>query len=341
MSDMSTAGSVRGAVIGYGGAFNMGKGHLGWMQDAGMTPVAVCDVDASRLATAQDDFPKIATYSSVEKMLANPEVDLVTIITPHDTHARLAVQCAEAGKHVVVEKPMCITAAEATEMIDAARAAGVVLSVFHNRRYDGDFLAIKEVIDSGKIGDVFQIQAGGGGFGKPGSWWRSNKQISGGLMYDWGAHFIDWILNLMPGRNVTQVTGALHRLVWTDTTNEDHGQIVMRFDNGAVAELTQSALMAVPMPRWRILGTKGGILDDGSVKDGFTVFRYVDEMMMSATVRNRATEWNTYYKDLAAHLAGRAALAVTPESSRRIIAILEAAEESSNAGRSVPVAYEY
>jgi scyllo-inositol 2-dehydrogenase (NADP+) len=340
MSTPSTTTPTRVAVIGYGGAFNMGKGHLNWMKDAGMVPTAVCDMDASRLTTADEDFPGIATYTSVEELLKNPDVDLVTIITPHDSHARLATQAAEAGKHVVVEKPMCITSAEATQMIDAAKKAGVVLSVFHNRRHDGDFLAIKDVITKGYIGDVFDIQAGGGNFGHPGTWWRSNKAISGGLMYDWGAHFIDWILNLKPGHKVTQVTGILHHKVWTDQTNEDHGKIIIRFDDQSTAELTQSRITAAPMPKWRILGTSGAILDDGSVKEGFKIFRVVDGQTLSGEVKNQKTEWNTYYKDLAAHINGDAPLSVTPESARRIIAVIEAAEKSAKSGRSEAVPFE-
>jgi scyllo-inositol 2-dehydrogenase (NADP+) len=337
---MAETRAMHGAVIGYGGAFSMGKGHLSWMKDAGIVPTAACDIDPARAASATEDFPDIKTYTSVAELLANPDIDLVTIITPHNTHAELAISAAQAGKHVVVEKPMCITSAEATKMIDAARKAGVTLSVFHNRRYDGDFLAIKDVVDKGLIGDVFLIQTGMGGYGHPGNWWRSDKAISGGIMYDWGAHMIDWILNLMGGHKVTQVTGALHHLVWTERTNEDHGQLTMRFDNGATAEMTQSRLMSVPMPRWRILGTKGGILEDGSVKEGFKLYRNVDGMTLTGEVRNKPTEWNTYYKDLSAHLAGKAPLNVTPESARRIIAILEAGEKSAKSGHSESVVFE-
>ncbi len=330
---------IGAAVIGYGGAFNMGRSHLSQCQENGMQPVAVCDVDESRFATAQTDFPGIKTYTSVDEMLKNPDVGLVIVITPHDSHARLAVQAANAGKHVVVEKPMAITVNETNQMIDAARKSGVTLSVYHNRRHDGDFRAMNEVIHSGAIGDVFQIQAGMGGYSKPGTWWRSNKSISGGLMYDWGAHFIDWILHHMAPHKVTQVTGTLHHLVWNEQTNEDHGQILMRFDNGATAELTQSQLMSVPIPKWRILGTKGGILDDGSVNNGFKIYKHVDGMNLSGEVRNK-TGVNSYYKDLAAHLRGEGPLDVTAESSRRIIAIIEAAEKSAKSGKSEPVPFE-
>lgn len=337
---MSESRPIRAAVIGYGGAFNMGKGHLNWAKDAGMIPFAACDIDPARVEVAKTDFEDIRTYTKVEDLLADKDVDLVTIITPHDTHAELAIMCAKAGKSVVCEKPMCITSEEATRMIEAAKSTGVTLSVFHNRRHDGDFLAIKETIDSGAIGEVFQIQGGHGGYGHPGTWWRANKKISGGLLYDWGAHYVDWILNLKAGHKVTQVTGFLQKKVWHDQTLEDHGQVIIRFDDGCSAEMTQSQINTVPMPRWRILGTKGGILDDGSVQDGGKLFARVGNITTTGTIPWKKTEWNTYYKDLAAHISGKAPLAVTAESARRVIAVIEAAEKSAKSGKSEPVPYE-
>jgi predicted dehydrogenase len=331
--------TLGGAVIGYGGAFNMGRGHLEWMRGAGVVPTAACDIDPARMESAKEDFEGLRTYTSVTELLADDDVNLVTVITPHNSHADVAIQAAEAGKHVVVEKPMCITVADADKMIAAAKANNVTLSVFHNRRYDGDFLAIQETIKKGLIGDVFQIQAGGGGYGHPGTWWRANKSISGGIMYDWGAHFLDWILNLQAGKSVTHVTGFLQKKVWMDQTNEDHGQIIIRFDDGSAAELTQSSIQAVPQPRWRILGTKGGILDDGSVKDGFRLYTRIDDFTATAEIRNKKTEWNSYYVELAAHLKEGKPSPVTGESARRIISIIEAAEESSKLGKPVQVKY--
>lgn len=326
---------VRGAVIGYGGAFNMGKAHLSYMKDAGMAPSAVCDIDPARTEVAQTDFPGIKVYNKVDDLLADKFVDLVTVITPHESHCRLAVQALSSGKHVVVEKPMAINAAQCTRMIEAARKAGKTLSVFHNRRHDGDFLAIKEAVDKGMIGNVFEIQAAGGGYREPGPSWRSIKEISGGLMFDWGAHYIDWILNIMHGHEVTQVMGFLQKLVWTGCTNEDHGQIIIRFDNGASAQLTQSSINSIPTARWRIVGSLGGIVDDGSVKDGMKIVRQIDGMALSGEIKNKKSDWNTYYKDLNAHLTAGAPLSVTPESARRVISVIEAAEKSSRAGASV------
>lgn len=332
---------IRGAVIGYGGAFNMGKGHLNGMREAGIIPTAACDLDASRVEVAQADFPGIRTYTEVDALLADDGVDLITLITPHNTHAPLAIQALNAGKAVICEKPMCLTAQEATDMIAAAQKNGVMLSVYHNRRHDGDFKALKEAIVEKKlIGDVFSIQAGFAGYSHPGHWWRSDKAISGGAFYDWGAHFLDWILNLMPGRKVVNVTGYFHKRVWHDVTNEDHVQAILRFDDGAHADLSFSQISSLPMPRWRIQGTKGGILDDGSVKDGMKLFTFLEGMKMQGELRNKPGTWDKYYKDIYAHLTEGAPLDVTPESARRVIAVIEAAEKSSQTGQAEPVPYE-
>lgn len=338
---MAESKEIRGAVIGYGGAFNMGRQHLSFMRDAGIAPVAACDLDAARVKVAEEDFPGIQTYTDVDTLLQNASVDLITIITPHNTQAPLAIQALNAGKAVVCEKPMCLTAQEATDMITAAKKSGVMLSVYHNRRHDGDFQTLKEAIVEKKLlGDVFSIQAGFAGYGHPGHWWRSDKAISGGAFYDWGAHFLDWILNLMPGRKVVAVTGLFHKRVWHDVSNEDHVQAVLRFDNGAHADLSFSQISSVPMPRWRIQGTEGGILDDGSVKDGMKLFKHIDGIKVQGELRNKVSHYERYYQGIYAHMAEGAALDVTPESARRVIAVMEAAEKSSKSGQAEPVPYE-
>jgi scyllo-inositol 2-dehydrogenase (NADP+) len=328
--------TIRCGVIGYGGAFNMGKAHLAWMKAAGLEPVAACDLDPKRVEAAKADYPGIRTFTDVQKLLDDSGVELLTIITPHNTHAPLALQCLAAGKHVITEKPFCLTVAEATAMIDAAKAKGVMLSTFHNRRWDGDHLAIKEVIAKGLIGEVFHVEANGGGWGHPGHWWRSSKQISGGAFYDWGAHFVDWVLGIVPGP-MQNVTGFFQKRVWNDVTNEDHTQAVIRFKSGASADVQISHIARAPKPRWRILGTKGGILDEGG---SLTVFGDMAGLTGKAEVPYQKTDWQAYYNNVAAHLLKGEPLAVTPESARRVIAVIETAEKSAKSGVSEPVPYE-
>ena len=166
---------IKCAIIGYGG---MAKHHADMMAQTGvMKVVAVCDVEPQRLEVAKSHLPNINTYRDVEDLLAKEDFDLAVIVTPHNTHAPLALKCLNAGKHVVVEKPMCLTVKEATAMIKAAKGKGVMLTVYHNRHWDGDFLAIKEVVEAGLIGEIFHVEMFGGGYYRPGHAWRSYKKL--------------------------------------------------------------------------------------------------------------------------------------------------------------------
>lgn len=326
---------VRCGVIGYGAAFNMGRLHCDYIgRTEGLKLAAVCDLDPKRTQAAKADFPGIQTYNQVSQMLEEGDIDLAVVVTPHNTHRDLSIQCLKAGKHVVVEKPMCLTVEEATAMIQTAEQVGRMLSVFQNRRRDGDFLAIKEVVDKGLIGEVFHIEAGGGSYRHPGYWWRSDKKISGGAFYDWGAHVVDWVLNLIPAK-IANVTGFFHKLVWHDVTNEDHVEAVIRFENGAVADVQLSHIARAPRARWRILGTKGAILDQGG--DSFTVNTEIDGMPVEMKVKYKQSNWELYYQNIARHLLEGEPLEVTPESARRVIAVMETAEKSAKSGKSESV----
>jgi len=336
--NMMVKGHVRCAVVGYGPAFNMGKAHCEWIKATeGLELAAICDVDPKRVEAAKRDFPEARVFNDLATMLRSRGIDLVTVVTPHNTHAPLALKCLKARKHVIVEKPMCLTTAEATAMIEAAGKAGVTLTVFHNRRHDGDFLAIRDVLRKGLIGDVFHVEAFIGGYGHPGHWWRSDKKVSGGAFYDWGAHLIDWVLNLVPGR-VVGVNGYFHKLVWKDVSNEDQVEAMLRFESGAVADVQLSSIARAGKPRWRILGTEGAIVDEGGGK--FRVITGLQGYEATLEVKYQESDWPAYYRNIAEHLLRGAELEVKPEEARRVIAIIEAAEKSALSGKAEPVPYE-
>lgn len=327
-------------VVGYGGAFSMGKHHADSINMCqGLEVSAICDADESRLDTAEEDFPGIKTYNHLSKMLEDDEVEVVVLVTPHNTHAPLAIQCSKAGKHVVCEKPFALTIKESTDMINAARRSGTVCSVFHNRRRDADFLTIKGLIDGGAIGEVYQVEACAAGYGYPGDWWRSSKAVSGGAFYDWGAHFIDWILNLVP-RRVESVFGFFPpKRVWHHVTNEDHCWTTIRFEGGAIACFEHSSIAAVGKNKWRILGTKGGITmgENDTIK---LVQVQPDGRSIESSVPFVEGDWHGYYRALADHLILGDPLEVTPESARRVIGMLSLAEQSSAKGKPLPMPYE-
>lgn len=314
----------------------MGKAHAGWMAESGIELAAACDKDPERAKAAGEDFPGIRTYTDYGAMLADGGLDLAVVILPHNLHAGAAIDCLNAGVNVVVEKPMCTSVDDADRMIAAAESSDKMLSVFHNRRHDGDFLTILDTVHKGLIGDVFAIEACIGRYGKPGTWWRSDKRISGGALYDWGAHFLDWILQIVPSQ-VDGVNGFFKSDYWTDVSNEDHTRAVLRFKNGCVADLEVSSLLSIPKPKWRILGTKGGIKVewDGSI----TVFVDFKGHLAQFELPAQDTHWERYYENIAGHLLEGKPLAVTPEQSRRTISIMEAAEQSAQSGQTVAPRY--
>lgn len=330
---------ITAGLWGYGGAFNMGKGHAGWMDATpGMKTIAMCDLNPARVEAAKQELPNLEGYfTNPDDLLAMKDLDLIIVILPHNLHCDAVVKCLRAGKHAITEKPFCTSVAEANAMVNASRETGKMLSVFHNRRWDGDYITIRDVIRRGLIGDIFHVEAGGGSYNRPGTWWRSDKAISGGVMFDWGAHFLDWILNLVPGK-VTQVTGDFQKRVWHHVTNEDHGEVWIRFDSGVTVDYIESMISASSRPKWRIQGTKGAIMMDKN--DEIQVVSYASGIRQNSTVKWSLPGYGSveYYRNIADHLLMGEELVVTGEQARRVIAVIEAGMESSKLGKSVPVA---
>lgn len=329
---------IKVALVGYGGAFNMGLHHRNQMEATGrMRVVAVCDVDPERLAKAKEELgDEIETFPECTQLLKWGKFDLAIIILPHCLHAPVALKCLKAGKHVITEKPMCITVKEATAMIEAAKASGVMVSVFHNRRWDGDFLTLRQISESGMIGKIFQVEMYMGGWSAPRGWWRDDKPVSGGLFYDWGAHFMYWLLQLVPSP-ILDVTGFYRKLVWHQMSNEDQVHAIIRFADGTVADYQQSQIARVGKPRWRILGDRGAVLHGG---DHWQVHSEVNGMPSELKIPFLPGQHQEYYANIAAHILDGEELVVTAEDARRVIGIIETAERSSKAGKPLPVPYE-
>ena len=326
-------GPIRCAMLGYGPSFNMGRLHSEFINGtAGLKAVAACDIDPARTKAAKEEFPDFRTFDHVDGLLKARGIDLVVVILPHNLHAEMALKCIEAGKHVITEKPFCLTVKEADAMIRAGKRAGVMLTCFHNRRWDGDFMTIRRLVEGGAIGEVFEISCGFSGYDAPRDWWRSDKRIAGGNLYDWGAHFTDWVLQLIPER-IASVSGFFHKKVWVQSTCEDHTQAIVRFANGAMADICFSSISAAARPRWRILGTKGAILDDGSVEAGCKVVTFEDGARVTRQVPWIETAWDEFYPNVADHLLLGDELAIKPRQARRVIGVIEYAERSSKSGR--------
>ncbi len=324
---------ITAGVLGYGGAFNMGKAHSEAIRaQPGMDVTAVCDIDPRRTEQAKTELgDSIKTWNDPEAFLTDGEFDLCIQILPHNLHAAYCIKASEGGKHVVTEKPFCVTLQEADDMIAASRKAGKMLSCFHNRRWNGDFHTMLKMIRAGKIGEVFRIDAAMGGYAEPRTWWRSSKEISGGLMYDWGAHYMDWTLNFA-NKRIKSVTGDFQKRKWHHVTNEDFTYALVRFEDDTTATLEQNTLNSVPKGNgWRVLGTEGGLANDGPGGE-ITWVHFEQGQRVEGRMPVPKSSWAAYYANVGNHLIMDERLVVTPEQARRAIGVIYLAEQSAKKG---------
>jgi scyllo-inositol 2-dehydrogenase (NADP+) len=215
-------------------------------------------------------------------------------------------------------------------MIDMAASRRLVLTVFQSRRWDPDFIAMREVARSGSIGEPFYLESFIGGYDHPCDLWHSHEPISGGTIYDWGSHYFDWILQLF-GETVRTVEAQAHKRVWHDVTNSDQVRVDLTFANGAQASFLQSDIAAARKPKWYLLGTEGAVVGDWADADvpsdfpaRLKVFRRTGEELLSLPPRDE----NGFYRNLADHLQWDEPLAVTADEARRSVAVMEAATQS-------------
>ena len=333
---------IKVGVVGYGGAFNMGRAHLNEMKRAGMIPVAVAELDEARLKVAESDFPGIRTFRSLTAMLKGSEVHLVSVITPHNTHAKLALEALEAGRNVVCEKPFATTTAECDAMIAAAKKNRVVVSTYHNRHWDGCIRAATKQVKAGLIGKVFRVEAHMGGYGKPGDWWRSSKSISGGIMYDWGVHLLEYSLQIIDSE-IAEVSGFAKtgfwakQSKWKKDTNEDEGFAAVRFTNGKWLTLDISSLESNPKRSFlEVTGTQGSIVVDWGYNE---VISHDGPNLISTKYKNPDAEGWRLYQNIADHLVKGTKLIITGEWARRPIHILDLACQSAKQGKALRATY--
>lgn len=237
-------------VIGYGG---MG----GWHTQHALTS------DCVNLAGVYDILPEknelarsrgIFAYDSFEAVLADPAVDLITIAVPNDFHKEIAVAALNAGKNVISEKPVTLSSVDLTEMIEAARKNHRIFSVHQNRRWDVDFLAMKKIYDSGELGEVFTIESRiHGSRGIP-SDWRGEKEHGGGMLYDWGVHLVDQILQIIK-EDIKTVYCRFEHL--TNDEVDDGFKLVLTFESGKEAYVEVGTYNFIAMPRFYMRAKDG------------------------------------------------------------------------------------
>ncbi len=214
--------------------------------------------DISEPAKLSAEEKDIHFYRSVGAMLADPDIDLVIVATPNSSHNELSIEALRAGKHVICEKPAAGNVKELEEMIAVSEEMGKVLSIYQNRRWDGDYLTVRKIFESGRIGEISRIESRiHGSRGIPKTWMREGK-YEGGVLWDWGAHVIDQLLALRPDKKVAYISATMSHM--TDADVEDGFTALFIFEDGVEAILEVSTNNLIPLPRWYLTGKKGSAL---------------------------------------------------------------------------------
>ncbi|MFC5909567.1 Gfo/Idh/MocA family oxidoreductase [Streptacidiphilus monticola] len=340
-------------LIGYGLAGSVFHAPL-ISTTPGLRLSAVVTANPERQAQVRREHPDASVLDSADALWsAAPHLDLVVVASPNRTHIPLATAALEAGLPVVVDKPLAGTAAEGEELARLAEDRGLLLSVFQNRRWDGDFRTVRELVESGRLGTVRRLesrferwrpQLKGG--------WRElgDPAEVGGLLYDLGAHLVDQALTLFgPAVRVYAELDVRRAGAQTD----DDSFVALTHADGTRSHLWMSATAAQLGPRFRVLGSEAAYVSHGldGQEDALRSGSTPADADWGITPRER---WGTlvagdsvepvetlpgayqdYYAAVAEALRGRAAVPVEPRDAVEALRVLEAARRSAQSGETV------
>lgn len=299
---------------------------------------------------AQRAYPRVRVYRSLDAMLAEAALDVVVVATPNDTHVPIAAQCLRAGKHVVIDKPVAVSSSEAASLFPIVRETGRRVFVYHNRRWDGDFLTVQQLLKTDKLGTLRTFESHFDRFRptpKPGAW-REEAGHGNGILLDLGSHLGDQALVLF----------GLPIAVWGDVRSEredsrvdDAFDIRLYYPNHTVW-LRSTSLAALPAIRFLAEGTRGSYRKDNldpqedalrsgdlfqtqpwgtdpeSAWGSITTLNARGETEHT-TVPTLAGDYRGFYANVRDTLLGRAEQAVTLVDAWRVLRLLEWARESS------------
>jgi scyllo-inositol 2-dehydrogenase (NADP+) len=340
---------VRTAVIGYGLAGSVFHTPL-VAATGGMALTSIVTGNPERAAAAQERHPGVRVVATAEELLSDPdELDLVVVASPNITHAPLALAAIDAGLPVVIDKPAAATVADTLRIRDAAAKKGVLASVFHNRRWDGDARTLRALLDEGSLGEVHRFES------RYERWrpqikteaWRERPQPqeAGGLLYDLGSHLIDQAL-LFFGP-VTHVYAEV-RAVRPGAQVDDDVFLALTHAGGARSQLWASSVAADQGPRFRVLGgaasyVKHGLdVQEAALREGGTpseagwgaepesAWGRLGTPEKSEPVPTRPGAYQEYYAGIRDALRTGGRPPVTMDEAAAVIAVIEAARRSAD-----------
>ncbi len=336
-------------IIGYGGV-GSGLHCKNALTSDVVNLVGIYDIDPAKSEKAMANG--IHAFGSLEEVLSDESIDLVTVAIPNDVHKEVVIRCLQAGKNVICEKPVALSVADLRDMIDAANQAGKLFTVHQNRRWDVDYLAMKQIHDSGEIGRIFNIESRVHGSRGIPSDWRGLKEYGGGMLLDWGVHLIDQILQIYTGK-LEKVYCRFDHI--TNKEVDDGIQLHLYFENDARAYVEVGTYNFIEMPRFYMQGEKGTALitdwrqkaqvvkckawhesDVVPVETAAGVTKTMaprDEITVDTYEVDRPTsDVHDYYRNVCAAIEGKETQLVTHEQMVKVLKVIEAAFASAESG---------
>lgn len=305
-------------------------------------------VATRRAEDVSRDWPGVRVLSQ-DALLADPSLALVIIATPNDTHAALTERALLAGKHVVVEKPFTLEAAEASRLDALARERGLCLTVFHNRRWDGDFLTVRQLLEQGRLGRLFSVESHFDRFRpRVKARWKEEDVPGGGTLWDLGSHLIDQALQLFGLPESISADLGRQR---TGARATDWFHLVLRYGELRVL-LHSGSVVHAPWPRFVLQGEgdawhKDGLdpqeeqlgagLRPGMAGWGVEPPERSGRLSLGGSVPGLPGRYEAFYRQLAAAIAGEGPVPVTAESAGQVVRVIQAAVRSAEEGRRIPL----
>jgi scyllo-inositol 2-dehydrogenase (NADP+) len=344
----------------------IGLGRSGWsihaeairaMKPGTFRVVAVTDAIPERLTQSAAELG-CRKHNTIEALLDDPEVELVIVSTFNYLHAAHAIQALRAGKHVLCEKPFGLTVADVDGMMAAAKAAGRIVAPFQQRRYEPDFQKIKEVLESGILGEIVQIRLAWHGFGR--RWdWQTARVTGGGNLNNNGPHPLDHAMVLF-GEGEPQVWAEAKRFLCSGDA-EDHLKFILYGPGKPTVEVELTSVWPYAQERWVVAGTRGGLHgSERKLEWKWTDFSKMPERPLDLnptpdrSYNGEKLEWqtatwepgaqaqvggagapppvnsvNAFYDDLYKSLRRGTPLVITPEQVRRRVAVMEKIRQSA------------
>jgi predicted dehydrogenase len=356
---MTTKQTLRAGVLGCGAIGQ--RGHIPGFQSAGVEVVAVCDTNLARAQSVAKEMHVARAYADYKELLADKDVDVVSVGLPNALHAPVTIAALEAGKHVLCEKPFAVSSALAEQMIETSQRCGKLLSINQHMRFEGSSRAMREAVVAGRLGrvylaDVRMIRSAGiPGFGS----WFTNKDMAGaGALFDIGVHMLDLAMFLLGFPKVAGVRGMLSTALgdqkiglggWgIDRGTEGRYDVddtaiahIALADGGVVRLIVTWAAFGASEERVTLFGTQGGADRSPDRYGRETPLRFYQardggmETVIPDLSRYPAGGTNASVAAFIAAIRGEGPLLVKPEEALQTTRILEMIQQSATSGREI------